>query len=396
MLVAVCGVGVWLLHQSSQRRFCDQYRVYPIDREMLQPITRLNLHDMQRIKVFSNYFYVPSPDVKFNPTSQSMAISAIGSSSSTLFPLYPVIWHFDDGCIQIPGDPTETKFFLEFSRDGEFYLLYDCLENDCYALYASTNGRLIDRFNEAAFVTFPEGEMLAYTTQDTNHRQFLDLNTMRAPQNDISGLYTNALLFSSDFRFMVTSSTENSFTLWDTAADEHASEVVESEEDDSGAIELLQFSPNNRWLVSKRRSGPVEVWNTETGERLLSLTKGNYQPGNLVFLRGGQQLAYGHYIWNLDTALPAAELGNSIFEESSIDGSFLVTKNGEAVVFEDGQNYEPLFSLDFAETIADVSISQDQKLLTITTMRETAYENIGSVELWGIPTVSEEKKRTTD
>lgn len=388
LLIGGVSISSWLLNQYLHRRVCDQYRVYPIDLNVLQPITQANLQGIQQLGVFGDHF-APEPDIAFSPTSRIIAISTIGSLSSTLLPDHPVIWHFDDGCIQIPGDPTKFKSFLEFSRNGEFFLLHECLVNNCYVLYSSTDGRLIGNYYEAEFVMFPQGEMLAYTSSEMDQRQLLNLSDMRVLSNDISEPYRNALLFSSDYQRLITSDSKGILILWDTFTENQLLEFVDEPEHASDSIKLLQFSPDNRWLVSKFFLETVKVWDVETGELLLSPTEDSVWQDKFAFLSGGRQFVYGHYIWNIDTALPAVNLGDSTFEMLSPDGSFFVTVNDKTVMFWDGETYEPFFSLDFDEEISDVSISPDQKLLAITTVRHVGFETIGCVQLWGISQVTE-------
>ncbi len=386
LLLGVFSVSSWLLNQHSHRRECDPYKVYPIELEKLQPISQHNLQMMQKLEVFSDHF-TTDPDIEFNPTSQSIAISTIGSISSTVLPYRSIIWHFDDGCLQTPRVVTSSTSFLEFSGNGEFFLLHDCVVNDCYSLYASTDGRLIGRFYKADFVTFPHGEVITYLETENHEHQLLSLENMQVFTNDDRTLYQGVLLFSPDYRFFITSNSDGVFTLRNASTGGKVHEFAENREYAPGFIELMQFGPDSRWLISKRRAGPLNVWNIETGEIQLTLTEESVWLDKWAFWGDGQKLAYGHYIWNLETHSPSLFLDGSTFEVLSLDESFFSTINGKTVQFWNGLTNEVFFSLDFAETVSDVSISEDQKLIAITTVRETADENIGAVELWGIPAV---------
>ena len=218
--------------------------------------------------------------------------SAAGATGSGI-----VIWSLDGGAAKTTVKGAVWPQSTVFSPDGK--LLANAL-NGQITVSDTSSGRELYSFKGSSPIAFSptESRMIA-TTQDCSTVEMWDLNTGRARETySDDGPCIKSLAFSLDGKMMAAISPGSIFDrvgaemrLWDVGT-ERVRVRLKGAEGDSAAPPV--FTPDGKTLATPGKGGNVDLWDSLTGRRLLSLSSRGQEVTGLEFSPDGKVIVVGY------------------------------------------------------------------------------------------------------
>ncbi len=192
--------------------------------------------------------------------------------------------------------------------------------------------------------------------------------------------------------FLAAGGQQGGLRVWNLLKSTVQWEALPAAGEEQFTVEGIDFSPDDRWLVSAGMRGDVTIWDTETGAEVFVIET-KRSPLDVAFSPDGHTIAYAVdnvvFVWDTDTQQTRYELkghASWVFRVSfSPDGRLLASSGYDGNIFlwdmQSGGVLNVLFDERLPITIGDMAFSPDGRVIAAV----YAEDSLNPLILWGIP-----------
>ncbi len=201
-----------------------------------------------------------------------------------------------------------------------------------------------------------------------------------------------SVAYSHYGEFLAVGGQQGGLRVWSLSKSTIQWEALPAAGDERFMVEGVDFSPNDRWLVSAGMRGNVTIWDTETGAEVFVIET-DQSPQDVVFGPDGRTIAYAVdnsvFVWDTETQQALYQLDGHaswvLRVSFSPNGRLLASSGNDGNIIlwdmQSGEKLRVLFDERLPIAVGDMAFSPDGRLIAAV----YAEEGFHPLVLWGIP-----------